>query len=204
MNDAAGGSNSLFRNYRDEIWAKLAGRLESGDGGWDGSVVRVRHGSFEVTLDQHAEVTGRASVVQTRLRAAFHNAENFRFRIRRHDWLVDIAVLFGAQDLSIGDERFDEEYVVSSSDEQKARQLLGSTELREKILEAEVDLLEVRDDEGWFGPDFPPEVDELCLCARDRVNDPDRIATLYGVFAEVLNRLCHLGAAYDDDPHLSL
>lgn len=204
MSDSDNGSNSVFRHHRAEIWQQLQGGLQSGGTGWAGEPIRVRHGPFEVTLDQHAEVTGRASIVQTRLRAAFHNRDDFRFRLRRHDWLVDLATMLGAQDLEVGDAEFDEAFVVSSNDDQRARQLLSDPQLRARMVASELDLLEVKDDEGWFGPEFPPEVDELCLCARQRLSNPEKLADLYEVFADVLNRLCHLGAAYERDPQIHL
>jgi hypothetical protein len=194
----------VFRHHRGEIWTELEKHLMAGDQVWNGEEIRVRHGPFEVTLDQHAEVTGRASIVQTRLRAAFHNRDDFRFRLRRQDWLADLAVLLGAQDLKIGDPAFDDAFVVSANDEERARLLLADSALRAEMVDADLDLLEVKDDEGWFGPEFPPEVDELCLCTRERLNDPERLAELYEIFADTLNRLCHLGAAYEEDPQVRL
>ena len=204
MTDADNGNNSVFRHHRAEIWDELNDHLVAEQGTWDGAPIRVEHGPFEVTLDQHAEVIGRASIVQTRLRAAFHNRDGFRFRLRRHDWLVNIAVMLGAQDLQIGDQAFDDAFVVSANDEERARQVLADPSLRARMVSSDLDLVEVKDDEGWFGPEFPPEVDELCLCSRDRQSDPDRLADLYALFADILNRLCHLGAAYEEDPQVEL
>ena len=62
----------------------------------------------------------------------------------------------------------------------------------------------MRDDEGWFGPEFPEEVDELYMVVRGRVTTCEKLTALYGVFADLLNRLCHLGSAYEQDPHIRL
>lgn len=204
MDINADGSNAIFNVFRQEIWSELEQHLRADDQRWDGEQIRVRHGSFEVTLDQHADVSGRSSIVHTRLRAAFVNRDGFRFRVRREDWLSDIAKLFGAEDLLIGDEDFDDAFVVSANDEARARKLLSDPELRRRMVASEADLIEVRDDDGWFGPEFPPEVDELFLCTRNQVSDANRIANLYVIFADLLNLLCHLGAAYDEDPHVEL
>jgi hypothetical protein len=62
--------------------------------------------------------------------------------------------------------------------------------------------LEVKDDEGWFGAEFPEGVDELYFQVVGVIKDIERLKSLYGIFAEVLNTLCHIGSAYEDDPQL--
>jgi hypothetical protein len=65
-------------------------------------------------------------------------------------------------------------------------------------------LLEVCDDEGWFGAKFPEGVDELRFLAGGIIKDVARLKQLYDLFAEVLNHLCRIGSAYEDDPGLTV
>ncbi|MDQ7007333.1 MAG: DUF3137 domain-containing protein [Acidobacteriota bacterium] len=194
----------LFRTFHQEIWEQLATHLDESGEKWDGTKVTVQHGPFAVSLDLHAELAGYASRLVTRLRAAYINKDGFRFRLRRSDWLSDLAVMLGTQDIQLGDEAFDEAFVISANNEEKARFLLADPALRQALLESPADLVEVRDDEGDFGPAFPEEVDELYLHSRRRITVCSELEQLYGVFAELLNRLCHAGSAYEDDPHLQL
>ena len=194
----------LFRKYHQEIWNELATHLDETGEKWDGTKVTVKHGPFMVSLDLHAELAGYASRLVTRLRAAYINKDGFRFRLRRSTWLSDLAVMLGTQDIKIGDEAFDEAFVISSNNEEKTRFLLADADLRGALMNSPTDLVEVRDDEGEFGPVFPEEVDELYLHSRRRITVCSELEQLYSVFAGMLNRLCHAGSAYEDDPHLTL
>jgi hypothetical protein len=62
----------------------------------------------------------------------------------------------------------------------------------------------VKDDEGWFGPRFPDGVDELSFTVRGVVKDLDRLKEMYELFAEALDELCRIGAAYDTAPGVQL
>ena len=64
--------------------------------------------------------------------------------------------------------------------------------------------LSVKDDEGWFATHFPEGVDELYFCVPGIIKDVDRLKSLYALFAEVLDHLCRIGSAYEDDPRLEL
>ena len=194
----------LFRKNRAEIWKALACHLDDEGRKWDGQKLTVRHGPFMVTLDVHAELAGYASRVVTRLRAAYINRDGFRFRLRRANWLSDLATMLGTQDIQIGDEAFDEAFIVSSNNPAKAKFLLKDEDLRRELVESQTDLVEVRDDEGDFGPQFPEEVDELYLHTRRKLTRCGEVEELYGIFAVLLNRLCHIGSAYEDDTQLAL
>jgi len=195
-------SRDVFQVHRDEVWRAIKDAMRGAP--WDGRVLRVRHGPFVVTLDVHADIAGYSSAVVTRLRAAFMNPDAFRFRLRRRSVLSDLASLVGVQDIELGDPPFDREFVVQGNRPEQVRRLVGSAELRAALLESAVHLVEVRPDEGWFGPEFPDNVDELYVEAEGRLVDEPEIEKLYCVFAELLNRLSHLGSAYGADPHLEI
>ena len=60
--------------------------------------------------------------------------------------------------------------------------------------------LEVKDSEGWFGPTFPEDVDELHFQVMGVVKEVDRIKALFDLFAAVLDRLCRIGSAAEREP----
>ena len=63
--------------------------------------------------------------------------------------------------------------------------------------------LEVKDSEGWFGPRFPEDVDELHFQVVEVIKDLDRLKALFDLFAAVLDRLCRMGSAYKQEAALS-
>jgi len=62
--------------------------------------------------------------------------------------------------------------------------------------------LTVKDDEGWFGTRFPEGVDELYFCVLGIIKDIERLKSLFDLFAEVLDHLCRIGSAYEDERQL--
>jgi hypothetical protein len=68
----------------------------------------------------------------------------------------------------------------------------------------EIELFEVKDDEGWFGADFPDGMNELYYQVTGTIKDVNRLKSLYDLFAETLNHLCHIGSAYENDPRLKI
>ena len=57
---------------------------------------------------------------------------------------------------------------------------------------------------GGFVPSFPEVVDELYFEVFGVIRDVERLKSIYELFAETLNQLCHIGSAYEDDPKLVL
>ena len=94
-------------------------------------------------------------------------------------------------------------FVLKGNNPAQARALFSHPPLR-KLLEQQEDVhLSVKDDESWFGADFPEGVDELYLFAHYTV-DPDRLKSLFRLFAMTLHCLCHIGSAHEDDPKMKL
>jgi hypothetical protein len=101
------------------------------------------------------------------------------------------------QDIEVGVEPFDEEFVIKANDEVKVRALLGNPELC-RLIEAQPHIhLSVKDDEGWFGPTFPDGVDELYFSTPGIIKDIDRLKQLYELFTATLEQLCDIGSAYE-------
>jgi len=194
----------LFGPSKDEIWRQLAHEIK-GDfvgGGWKGSKVQAQFKEWTITLDTYTVSTGKSAVTYTRLRAPYVNADNFRFTIYRKGIFTGIAKFFGGQDIEIGDPKFDNDFVIQGNSRGRAIDFFGNPRIRELIEAQPLIYLIVRDDEGWFGPQFPDGVDELCFTAAGIIKDVDRLKALYELFAESLNQLCHIGSAYEDDPKL--
>ncbi|MEO8077140.1 MAG: DUF3137 domain-containing protein [Acidobacteriota bacterium] len=202
---------SMFRSpfgpSRQEIWRQLAAETDAAyvDGGfWKRDKVQARHGEWTVTLDTYAVSTGKVVIVYTRLRAPYVNSDGFRFTIYRRGLFSDIAKKLGMQDVEIGDEQFDRDFIIKGNDDGKLRSLFSSPTLRELIAGQPEILLTVKDHEGYFGPTFPEGTDELHYLVTGVIKDLDRLKRLYDLFAETLDQLCRIGSAYERDPGITL
>ena len=200
-----GNKERSFASCSDNVWDSIADHVGD-DGNWDGKKFTVKEPPFTVTIDVHAEAGGRSSYLATRLRGAFINLDGFCFGVKRRTWMSDLASYFGSKDLEIGDQGFDREFVIKANSQKEIRDLLaGDPESRKLMVDCKkIQRLEVRDHEGWFGPEFPKNVDELYLEADGRITDVEAIKTLYRIFAGALTRLCVLGSAYEGDPKINL
>ncbi len=197
----------IFGPSKDEVWRRLCSEIGADfiEGGfWRGTKVSASVREWTVTLDTFVVSTGKTSIPFTRLRAPYINKDGFRFKIYRKSMFSNLGKMFGMQDIEVGHADFDKEFVIQGSDAYKVQLLFGNSEIR-RMIEAQPAIhLEVKDDEGWFGTNFPEGVDELYFQVVGVIKDVERLKALYELFAETLNHLCHIGSAYEDDPKLTL
>jgi hypothetical protein len=197
----------LFGPSQEEVWRQLCSEIGADfvDGGfWRGHKVVARVDEWTVTLDTYTVSTGRSRLIYTRLRAPYVNRDGFRFTIYRKTILSGLGKLLGMQDIEVGDPFFDEQFIIKGNDEGKVRSLFNHAPLRELIEAQPAIHLTVKGDEGWFGKEFPEGVDELYFQVVGVIKDVARLKSLFELFALTLHCLCHLGSAYENDPHLSL
>ncbi|MBX7184088.1 MAG: DUF3137 domain-containing protein [Vicinamibacteria bacterium] len=197
----------LFGPSREEIWRQLSAEVDGRyvEGGfWKGDKVEATHHAWTVTLDQYVVSTGEVTIPYTRLRAPYVNPSEFRFRIYRRTKLSGLGKMMGMQDIEIGDAAFDEAFIIQGQDAAKVKLLFSNPKIQ-KLVAAQPEIeFSVKDDEGLFGPKFPEGVDELCFLAHGIIKDVARLKQVYELFAEVLDELCRMGAAYETDPHVHL
>ena len=202
-----GALRQLFGPSRESIWRQLSERI----GGryiessfWKNPRVEASHREWLITLDTYAVHTGKVTIVYTRMRAPYVNPDGFRFTIYRRGLFSGLATWFGMQDLEVGVEPFDHDFVIKGTDEARLRQLFSNARIRELLsLQPEIHFT-VKDDEGWFGTTFPEGVDELYFQVSGVIKDVDRLKLLYDLFAETLDELCRMGSAYESAADVTL
>ncbi len=198
---------NVFGATRNEVWDRLAIGIDETaleDQTWSGQQITARVGKWTVTLDTDTATDRDTFMVSTRLRAPFINKDGFRFHISPEGFMGRVGKLLGLQDVQTGDATFDRAFLVRASDEEKVRQFLANPSVRAAMLELGRLSLCVKDDEGWFGTEFPDGVDELYLEAPRLVATQMDLRRHFDFFALCLHQLCHIGSAYPDDPGLSL
>src|SRR5262249_12014908 len=157
--------------------------------------VQAHVGPWTVTLDTHTDSSGESSTTYTRMRAPYVNPEGFRFTIYRKRFFSDLGKLLGMQDIEVGDPDFDEAFIIKGNDEERVCELFANAKIRQMIQDQLQIRLEVKDSEGWFGPKFPEDVDELHFQVVGVIKEVERLRALFDLFAAVLDQLCRIGSA---------
>jgi hypothetical protein len=192
-----------FGPNKDEVWRQLSEEIgaEFVEGAFcKGCKVQAHVGPWTVTLDINSDGESQS----TRIRAPYVNPEGFQFTIYRKGLFSNLGKLLGMQDIEIGDPEFDEAFVVKGNDEGKVCGLFANPKIRQMILAQPKIRLEVKDSEGWFGPKFPQDVDELHFQVLGVIKDVERLKSLFELFAAVLNQLCQIGTAYMQETGVQL
>lgn len=198
----------VFGPSRDEIWRQLCAEIGADfvDGGfWKGDKVEARVRNWTITLDTYTVSTGHSHVTYTRMRAPFVSRDGFRFRIHRKSFFSGLGKALGMQDVEVGHSlHFDEDFVIQGNDEAKVHSLFANPEIRRLIEEQPQIRLELKDDEGFFRAHFPEGVDELHFQVVGVIKEVDRLKELFDLFAEVLEELCRMGSAAEENPGVAL
>lgn len=200
----------LFGPSRDEIWRQLS--HETGgvfvEGGFfkGRSKVLLSHGEWTVTLDSYSRSNGQnnGSTTYTRMRAPYVNADGFQFEVYREGLFSGLGRAFGMQDVVVGHPRFDDDFVIKGNDERRLCVLFANPDIRDLIDRQPRIHFRVKDDEGWFGANFPNGVDMLEFECVGTIRNVPQLRDLFDLFAVTLNHLCHIGSAYEDDPRVHL
>ena len=196
-----------FGPSKEAIWRELSTQIgaEYVDGGfWKGDKVQAKHGEWTITLDSYTVHANNAHIPYTRMRAPYVNPGGLRFEIYRKGVFTGLGKLLGMQDVEIGDSSFDDRFVVKASNEAQVRELLSDSRLR-ALLEAQPKVhLSVKDDEGWFGADFPDGVDTLHFAVPGHIKNVEQLKLLYELFAATLDELCRIGSAYETAPGITI
>jgi len=196
-----------FGNKKDEIWQQLCENpkfsFKKGETEQTDRII-AKADNWKVVLDTHNIRTKYDTHDFTRIRAPYVNKDGFRFSIYRGSIFDEIAKLFGKQDIKLGYEELDRQFIIQANDEEKMKELFADPVLADELLLKETVFFEVREDEGFHHEEFPEGVDELYLLADGIITNPDVLRSLYDLFSRTLQRLCHLGSAYENDPSIEI
>ncbi len=199
---------TVFGPSREEIWRQFCSQTGANyvaRGFWKGGKVEAVHGQWTVTLDIYVVNNGEYSTSYTRMRAPYVNPDGFSFTIYRKGIFTALGKWLGMQDVTVGFEDFDRDFVIQGNDEQKLRRLFSSKKIRELITIQPQLRFSVRDDDGGFwSKSFPEGVDELHFQVLGVIKDVERLKLLYDLFAETLDELCRMGSAYQQAPPVKL
>ena len=193
-----------------EVWSQLAEEIggqfwaaahEFITRGGVGHTVHLKVEQWSILLEAFKEERGvddpETGIEQVRMRAPYEDKDGFRFTIYRGHLLTGLGKLFGAQDVETGDPAFDDEFVIKSNDEAKARDLFANPKLRQLIRAQPYVRFQAGDSEAPPGsPLLGAASAELYYLLRDdQTKDIARLKSLFELFAETLRQLRAVGSA---------
>jgi hypothetical protein len=108
------------------------------------------------------------------------------------------------QDVEVGYEDFDRDFIIKGTEVGKLRALFDNPKLRELVAAQPQIHLTVKDNDGGWGADFPADTDELCFHVCGIIKDVERLKLLFELFSETLDQLCRIGSAYEGAPKAKL
>lgn len=197
----------IFGPSKKEIWTELSDKINAEyiEGGFFGrDKVVTRSKEWTITLDTYTVSSGKSSTTYTRMRAPYVNKDGFKFKIYREGIFSELGKFLGMEDIEIGYPEFDANFIIKGNNKDKVKALFSDAQLQE-LIEFQPRLhLEVKDDEGWFGTEFPEGVDELYFQVVGVIKDMELLESLFELFSKVLDNLCIIGSAYEHDPRVIL
>ena len=199
--------SSLFGPSKDEIWSQVANEIngEFIDGGfWNRDQLIYDHGEWTIVLDTFSRGSGKNSRTYTRMRAPFINKDDFQFQIYREGIFSPLGKWLGGQDIIIGDQYFDDEFIIKGNDEEKIKLLLHDERIKDLLsFQPDVDI-KIDPDDAWIFKQYPDGVDALYYECRGTITTKEDLKNLFELFCLILNRLVKIDSAYEDDPGVTL
>lgn len=190
----------MFGLTRNSIWKDFAlaigGNFYEGQA-WHSDRVEIQCQSWKIIFDNYisySEVGKRSFEAHyTRIRVPFQSPDRFQFTLSRKGILSSIGKLFGAQDIVIGDQDFDRQFIIKGTDELKVRQLFSNSRLRDLISKQADIHIEIVDCEGYFGDKLPDGHYELFFMADGNLQDFQQLEQLKTMMEEFIHQLSQMG-----------
>ena len=186
-----------FGPSQSEIWRQLSEKIGANfdEGGFARSQrVDVSHEDWTISLDAYYNPGTKSTF--TRLSAPYVNTDGFRFSIYRKGIFSDIGKRLGMQDVEVGFQEFDEDFIIKGNDESKLRALFADSEVRKQLTLQRGVHLSVEAAGGWFRKDDPPSTDKLTFQVPGVIKDIERLELLFRLMSVTLDRMCDIGSAY--------
>jgi hypothetical protein len=196
--------SELVPPYRDDVWQQLAahvgGRFER-IGVWQSPLVRLQHRSWTVVLDlwKHESVRQRGGFYSIRMRSQFLNRDGFWFTVYPEGVISAARKWLGMQDVVVGHEAFDGEFIIQGSDGAKLQALFDNPTIRFALEGQPTVHFSIADSEhSYWG--VPEGIDELCLTSSEDIPELASLRLLFELFSATLDELCRLGTIAVEDP----
>ncbi len=197
----------IFGPSIKEVWKELSEEINANfiEGGFfKGSRIEYKHNNWTIYLDTYTVSTGKSSTTYTRMRLPFTNQKKFLFKIYRKGVFSNIGKALGMQDIEIGYDYFDNDYIIKGNDEILLRRFFQNHIIRNLIEKQSRILLEIKDNGGRFGPKFNDDESELYFIVTGVIKDKERLKDLFELFVKTIDELEKMGIAVNHTSEVRL
>jgi len=201
--------NRLFNNSDNDVYQSVAEELngkftlvptKSAQRGR----IDLPHNNTTITLDvfDSDNVDGRSQY--TRLRMPFIGTNDFKFEVYRSDIFTTIAKWFGLQDLTIGDEKFNKEFIIRGNNQETVRQLLSDPKLKQLIQDQPAMILQIRDTNDTNNESLPKGVKMAFYKTGGVVHDAETLKCQFELFKSLSDQIIETGISRNEKPNFEL
>jgi hypothetical protein len=197
----------IFGKSRKEIWKELTEEINAfyiKGGFFKGPRIEYKHKFWTIYLDTYTVSTGKSTITYTRMRLPFVNQKKFFFKIYRKGVFSNIGKALGMQDIIVGWDYFDNEYIIKGNDEILMRRFFQNHNIRNLIDKQPKIVLEIKENEGRFGPKFNDNESELYFVVTGVIKDKERLKNLFELFMKVIDEFEMIGITVKQIPEVKL
>lgn len=98
-----------------------------------GPYLVIPYKEWVIVFDYHLVHTGQTTITYTRVRTVFKQGRDYTLKLSHEGFFSKVGKAFGGQDIEIGDEIFDADHIIKSSDELMTTRLLNTFEIKSRI-----------------------------------------------------------------------
>lgn len=164
-------------------------------------VARMKRWSVTLHEGRRAADSSWEHVYRTRIIAApYVSKDGFSFELYRKGPLSDLwRKIFGTKDIEVACPESDRPFFIKGDDKPKVRALAANSRIPQ-LMQCQPSI-SVKVLQAKATPDFAEEIDALYAdLGYEPIMDVERLKSLFGLFAEILNELSHMGSASEEEP----
>ncbi len=186
--------NSLFGKDYGSVWKQFS-KENSGIFRFSSRGYRLdfRYRNFPITIETYSYYTTPEETSEyVRGVVEFVSLDPFKILLTRQGLMENISKIFGAQDIQIGDKRFDKDFMIKSNDETKTRFLFSKDAVAKILLKNQTIRLEITDEEGLFGEKPKAGNCMLYYILEEEINEINQLNDISLLFKAILDALMEM------------
>jgi len=159
-------------------------------------IVPVSETSWNLIYTMHPAKQGGQE--HTTVESAYSPSDDFKFAIHPEKWTDGFSKLLGMQDIVIGHDEFDKQFIIKGSDEQRVKDLFQDAALRRLLLDEPTMQLWAHCDHSESAPTSKAlrgAGRSAIMRVKGAVDDFERLKAFYNLKHRLLKALQRIGAA---------